>query len=75
VREVVGRRLDHLSTTCNRILTLAAVIGREFEIDALELVSGIASDQLLEALEEAAAEKRMFASRNIRTYFFLFFAR
>ncbi len=30
VREVVGRRLDHLSEECNRALTVASVIGREF---------------------------------------------
>src|SRR5262249_23258381 len=35
VREVVGRRLDHLSAECNRVLTIASVIGREFELDAL----------------------------------------
>ena len=28
--EVVGRRLDHLSEECNRVLTIGAVIGREF---------------------------------------------
>ena len=35
VREVIGRRLDQLSEECNRILTIASVIGREFSLDAL----------------------------------------
>src|SRR5439155_272662 len=30
VKEVVGRRLDHLSEECNRVLTIGSVIGREF---------------------------------------------
>ncbi|MBI1886376.1 MAG: protein kinase, partial [Chloroflexi bacterium] len=53
VREVVGRRLDHLSDECNRVLTVASVIGREFGLDALEHVSDVSGDRLLEALEEA----------------------
>src|SRR3990172_2782417 len=60
VREVVGRRLDHLSEACNRVLTVASVIGREFELRVLERVAGVhgdapvSGDRLLEALEEAA---------------------
>ncbi len=57
VREVVGRRLDHLSDACNRALTTASVIGREFGLDALERVSDVTNDRLLEALEEAAAAR------------------
>ncbi|MCH8921233.1 MAG: tetratricopeptide repeat protein, partial [Chloroflexi bacterium] len=57
VREVVGRRLDHLSEGCNRVLTVASVIGREFGLDALERVSDITGDRLLEVLEEAVAAR------------------
>jgi len=57
VREVVGRRLDHLSEECNRVLTVASVIGREFGLDALERVSDVTGDRLLEVLEEAAAAR------------------
>ncbi len=57
VREVVGRRLDHLSEECNRALTVASVIGREFGMDALERVSDVTNDRLLEALEEAVAAR------------------
>ena len=57
VREVVGRRLNHLSKECNGVLTIASVIGREFGLDALERVSDVAGDRLLEALEEAAAAR------------------
>jgi class 3 adenylate cyclase len=53
VREVVGRRLDHVSAECNRVLTIASVIGREFGVDTLERVSGLDGDRLLEVVEEA----------------------
>jgi hypothetical protein len=57
VREVVGRRLDHLSAECNRTLTVASVIGREFGLDVLERVTGLDGDRLLETLEEAIAAR------------------
>ncbi|TET96703.1 MAG: hypothetical protein E3J29_05270, partial [Dehalococcoidia bacterium] len=57
VREVVGRRLDHLSEQCNSVLTVASVIGREFGLDALERVSDVTGDRLLEVLEEAAGAR------------------
>jgi class 3 adenylate cyclase len=53
VREVVGRRLDHLSEECNRVLTVASVIGREFGLDVLQRVTDASDDSLLELLEEA----------------------
>jgi class 3 adenylate cyclase len=57
VREVVGRRLDHLSEECNGVLTVASVIGREFGLDALEKTCDVSGDRLLEALEEAVAAR------------------
>jgi DNA-binding SARP family transcriptional activator/tetratricopeptide (TPR) repeat protein len=53
VREVIARRLTHISEECNRVLVLASVIGREFAIDALARVGGVAEDELLETLDEA----------------------
>ena len=54
VREVIGRRLNRLSQRCNETLTIASVIGREFELRQLApLAEGISDDQLLEVLEEA----------------------
>jgi class 3 adenylate cyclase len=57
VREVVGRRLDHLSDECNKVLTIGAVIGREFGVKLLEKVAEVKGDRLLEALEEAMAAR------------------
>src|SRR3989475_7754337 len=53
VREVVGRRLDHLSEEGHLLLTIGSVIGREFGLKLLEKVSEVKGDRLLEALEEA----------------------
>jgi tetratricopeptide (TPR) repeat protein len=57
VREVIGRRLDRLSDECNRVLTIAAVIGREFAISVLEQAVELPRDALLECLDEAAAAR------------------
>jgi tetratricopeptide (TPR) repeat protein len=57
VREVIGRRLSRLSEECNRVLTLASVIGREFGLDVLERVSGLDGEQLLEVLDESLAAR------------------
>jgi class 3 adenylate cyclase len=71
VREVVGRRLDHLSEECNRVLTIGAVIGREFGLRLLEKVSEVKGDRLLEALEEAMGA-RVIAElpRSVDQYWF-----
>ncbi len=71
VREVVGRRLDHLSEECNRVLTIGSVIGREFGLRVLERVSEVRGDRLLEALEEAMGA-RVIAElpRSIDQYWF-----
>ena len=63
VREVVGRRLDHLSEECNRVLTIGAVIGREFDLKTVEKVLAQAEegrmtgDRLVEVLEEAVGAR------------------
>jgi predicted ATPase len=53
VRDVVGRRLGRLSATCNDTLAIASVVGREFSLPLLSRVSGLSTDVILDALEEA----------------------
>jgi tetratricopeptide (TPR) repeat protein len=53
IREVIQRRLGRLSEACNRMLTFASVIGREFRLDALERLSGLTRDALLDHLDAA----------------------
>jgi DNA-binding SARP family transcriptional activator len=52
VRDVIARRLGHLSGECNRVLVLACVLGREFSLAALARMAGISENQLLETLDE-----------------------
>ena len=49
---MIGRRLSRLSEACNRTLSLAAVIGREFDIDVLEALTDLPRVALLEAIDE-----------------------
>jgi len=53
LRDVIGKRLSRLSPDCNRLLAIAAVIGRDFRLDTLQAVAGVAEEPLLAALEEA----------------------
>ena len=58
VREVIGRRLNRLSQRCNETLTIASVIGREFELRQLApLIEDVSEDRMLEVLEEALAAR------------------
>ena len=59
VREVIGRRLNRLSQRCNETLTIASVIGQEFELRQLRpLVEDISEDRLLkEALAARVIEE------------------
>jgi eukaryotic-like serine/threonine-protein kinase len=53
LRDVIGKRLSRLSESCNRILAVAAVIGRDFRLEVLQRVAGVGDDELFAALEEA----------------------
>ena len=54
VREVIGRRLDRLSERANELLTVAAVVGRDFRLEPLkELSDDTTESQLLDVLDEA----------------------
>jgi class 3 adenylate cyclase/tetratricopeptide (TPR) repeat protein len=55
VREVIGRRLGRLSDETNRILGLAAVIGRQFDVPLLAKIAETSEDAVLDALDEATA--------------------
>ena len=53
VKAVIGRRVQKAGETCRRVLTIAAVIGREFDPEALVKVSQLEEDTVLDALDEA----------------------
>lgn len=53
LRDVIGKRLSLLSADCNRLLSIASVIGREFSLDVLRAVANINEDVFVNALKEA----------------------
>jgi predicted Ser/Thr protein kinase len=53
IRDVILRRVSRLSDACARALTLAAVVGREFDLDLLEGFADIPENDLLDAIDEA----------------------
>jgi DNA-binding SARP family transcriptional activator/tetratricopeptide (TPR) repeat protein len=59
VRDVIARRLSHLSAECNGLLALASVLGREFSRAALAHMSGLSEEELLDTLDEAIAARVM----------------
>ncbi len=65
VREVVGRRIERLGEEARKALSVAAVIGREFDSDLLLEVTERSEDELLELLEEAVAASVLTESASI----------
>ena len=55
VRAVVAERLSRLSGDCRRILEVASVVGRDFELRVLQPTTGLNAERLLVLLEEAEA--------------------
>jgi class 3 adenylate cyclase/tetratricopeptide (TPR) repeat protein len=53
VREVIGERVHRLGDEVRQVLSLAAVIGRDFDVDLLRRVAEMPESRLLDALEEA----------------------
>jgi DNA-binding winged helix-turn-helix (wHTH) protein/tetratricopeptide (TPR) repeat protein len=54
IREVIGKRLNQLSPNCNKMLSQAAVVGRQFHLEILSrVVDPPERDGLAHALEEA----------------------
>ncbi len=55
VREVVGRRLDRLDERANKALTMAAAVGRQFDLEVLLRVTDSDPGALREAMDAAVA--------------------
>ncbi|MGH2865774.1 MAG: ATP-binding protein [Solirubrobacteraceae bacterium] len=55
VRDVIERRVERLGEETAEVLTVAAVIGRSFELELLSRVAEVAEGRLLDHLEAAVA--------------------
>ena len=76
VRDVIGRRLSRLPPVANDVLAIAAVLGREFDVELLLAVSDTAEPEALDALdqsvrarllEETGVDEYRFAHALVRT--------
>ncbi len=61
IRLVLGRRIDRIGETAQRILTIAACIGRTFTFEFLAELAEEAEDDLLDALDEAERARLLVA--------------
>jgi class 3 adenylate cyclase/tetratricopeptide (TPR) repeat protein len=55
VRDVVGRRVERLGHETRRVLRLAAVVGRDFDLTLVAAIADIDEDSLLDLLDAAVA--------------------
>jgi class 3 adenylate cyclase/tetratricopeptide (TPR) repeat protein len=55
VRDVIGARVLRLGSDAGRVLSVASVIGRDFDLDLLARTTKTTDDDLLDILEAAAA--------------------
>ena len=55
VRVVIGARVARLGQDAARALSVAAVIGRDFDLDLLALATATSEDELIDVLDAAAA--------------------
>lgn len=53
IQIALGKRMDTLSEDTQTVLSLASILGREFDMDILLAMSGWDEDRLLDALDEA----------------------
>lgn len=54
VKELISRRLAGLTPTTNHVLSVASVVGRQFDLALLETLLDEPGERIIEALEEAA---------------------
>ena len=57
VKQVIGRRIARLPEGTERLLTIGALMGREFDLDLLVDVARDDEDTVLDALEQACAAR------------------
>ncbi|HYR48485.1 MAG TPA: ATPase, T2SS/T4P/T4SS family [Candidatus Polarisedimenticolia bacterium] len=69
VRGLIGRRLERLSEPAHRMLTAAAVIGRDFDVALFEAFGELSGGELREALEEATRARLLSRAINERYRF------
>ena len=70
VREAVRWRVARLTPDCVFALTVASVIGRDFDVNLLARATGVPAPELLEALEEALRSQLLLPGEEPGTFRF-----
>src|SRR5262249_44485260 len=70
VREVIGPRVAALGADIERLLTCAAVIGRDFDLTVLAAVAGLDEDTVIDACDRAVAAAVLHSTAVPNTYTF-----
>ena len=70
VRETLRRRLSRLTVGTREVLRIAAIAGRDFSYETLNLVSGRSEDELLGALDEAVSAHIVEEREQVGRYHF-----
>jgi DNA-binding winged helix-turn-helix (wHTH) protein/tetratricopeptide (TPR) repeat protein len=65
IKEVIGQRLSRLSEACNLLLSIASVIGREFDATLLEAIADLPSSEPLDAIEDAIRAQLVSESQEV----------
>lgn len=55
IRDAIDRRLSRIAPQCRAVLTVGALIGREFELDVLRAASGRPLDEVIAEIEAGVA--------------------
>jgi DNA-binding CsgD family transcriptional regulator len=61
VRQVIDRRLEHISDRARRVLTAAAVIGRTFDYELLSAIMESGQEELLDCLDEGVRARLLIS--------------
>jgi class 3 adenylate cyclase len=70
IREVIGKRTRWLGPDTHRVLSVAAVIGRDFDLDVLTRVVDLDEDRLVDLCDRAVAAAMLHPSERVDGYSF-----
>jgi DNA-binding winged helix-turn-helix (wHTH) protein len=65
IKEVIGQRLSRLSESCNRVLSIASIVGREFDATVIEAAADLQDNAVLDALEQATRAQLISESQEV----------
>ncbi|MBA3360973.1 MAG: AAA family ATPase [Acidimicrobiia bacterium] len=68
IEELIGARLNRLSDQALQVLSAAAIIGPEFDLDDARVVSGRGAEEMIPALEELLVQRLVVESHDGITF-------